>query len=103
MNFSEYIAILSGDTSLLEKSRLEKKIAVLENLRTAHFRETNRAKYKLEDTYKEKEKTAEFLEKLKTDQAIYKQQLTNDKDGVKMNPCNLSEVQLQTQKLLGNN
>lgn len=25
MNFSEYIAVLSGDTSLLEKSKLEKK------------------------------------------------------------------------------
>ncbi|MFM9910209.1 MAG: Eco57I restriction-modification methylase domain-containing protein, partial [Chitinophagaceae bacterium] len=29
MNFSEYIAILSGDTTLLEKSKMEKKIAVL--------------------------------------------------------------------------
>ncbi|MGF2412618.1 MAG: helicase-related protein, partial [Ferruginibacter sp.] len=33
MNFSEYIAILSGDTTLLEKSKMEKKIAVLESLR----------------------------------------------------------------------
>ncbi|WP_371359414.1 hypothetical protein, partial [Salmonella sp. M198] len=31
MNFSEYIAILSGDTTLLEKSKMEKKIAVLES------------------------------------------------------------------------
>ncbi|ULT38464.1 hypothetical protein KRR40_25475 [Niabella defluvii] len=38
MNFSEYIAILSGDTSLLEKSKLEKKIAVMESLKVSHFR-----------------------------------------------------------------
>ena len=33
MNFSEYIAILSGDTTLLEKSKLEKKVAVMESLK----------------------------------------------------------------------
>lgn len=38
MNFSEYVAILSGDTSLLEKSKVEKKIAVLESLRSAHHK-----------------------------------------------------------------
>jgi hypothetical protein len=31
MNFSEYIAILSGNINLLEKARLEKKVAALEN------------------------------------------------------------------------
>ena len=39
MNFSEYIAILSGDTTFLEKSKMEKKIAVLESLRNAHHKE----------------------------------------------------------------
>jgi hypothetical protein len=33
MNFSEYVAILSGNTDLLEKARLEKKIAALESER----------------------------------------------------------------------
>ena len=39
MNFSEYIAVLSGDTSLLEKTKLEKKVAVLESLRALHQKE----------------------------------------------------------------
>src|ERR1700759_595583 len=39
MNFSEYIAILSGDTSLLEKAKVEKKVAALENLRAVFFKE----------------------------------------------------------------
>ena len=30
MNFSEYMAILSGNTDLLDKAKLEKKIASLE-------------------------------------------------------------------------
>ena len=33
MNFSEYMAILSGNTDLLEKAKLEKRIAALESER----------------------------------------------------------------------
>ena len=55
MNFSEYIAILSGDTTLLEKSKMEKKIAVLESLRNAHHKETFRSRFKLENLQEEKE------------------------------------------------
>ena len=33
MNFSEYMAILSGNTDLLDKARLEKKVAALESER----------------------------------------------------------------------
>ena len=36
MNFSEYMAILSGNTDLLEKAKLEKRIAALESERKAH-------------------------------------------------------------------
>ena len=54
MNFSEYIAVLSGDTTLLEKSKLEKKIAVMESLRKAHFKEVSRSKIQLEELQKEK-------------------------------------------------
>ena len=35
MNFSEYVAILSGNTELLEKARLEKRITTLESERQA--------------------------------------------------------------------
>jgi SNF2 family DNA or RNA helicase len=31
MNFSEYVAVLSGNTDLLDKARLEKKVAALES------------------------------------------------------------------------
>src|SRR5690606_38542912 len=39
MSFSEYIAVLSGDTTLLEKAKMEKKIAVLEGLKRSHLKE----------------------------------------------------------------
>ncbi|HLZ17719.1 MAG TPA: helicase-related protein, partial [Cyclobacteriaceae bacterium] len=89
MNFSEYIAILSGDTTLLEKSRIEKKIAVFESLKGAHFREVSRSKLKLETLKTDKENAAILVDKLQTDQTLYNGNLQLEKDGTKMNPIRL--------------
>ena len=86
MNFSEYIAVLSGDTTLLEKSKLEKKIAVMESLRKAHFKEISRSKTQLEELHKEKAATVKMLEKLTADDSWYKGRLQLEKDGTKANP-----------------
>ena len=53
MNFSEYIAILSGDTTLLEKAKVEKKVsAVLEGWKSAHYKEVARNRYSPEAAVK---------------------------------------------------
>jgi hypothetical protein len=49
MNFSEYVAILSGNTDLLDKAKLEKQIAGLESEKQAFNRSKFSAKYKLQD------------------------------------------------------
>lgn len=90
MNFSEYIAILSGDTSLLEKSKLEKKIAVMESLKVAHYREITRSRYQLENLQNEKSSSSKTLEKLLIDESLYKKQLQYDKEGIKANPILLA-------------
>lgn len=90
MNFSEYIAILSGDTSLLEKTKLEKKVAVLEGLRTAHYREVTRARYKIERLDEEKIKTIGTLQMLVSDEAFYNSKLVYEKDGAKSNPLTIT-------------
>jgi len=90
MNFSEYIAILSGDTSLLEKSKMEKKIAVLESLRNAHHKEVIRSRFQLENLQNEKESTIQTLDRLKLDEAAYKKVLTFEKDGTKSNPVQIT-------------
>lgn len=92
MNFSEYIAILSGDTSLLEKSKLEKKVAVMESLKTAHYREASRSKFQLEGLERDKEHTIDTLRKLIADEKVYKNNLKNDKEGVKENPITLNGI-----------
>jgi N12 class adenine-specific DNA methylase/predicted RNA methylase len=88
MNFSEYIAILSGDTTLLEKSKMEKKVAVLESLRSAHHKETVRARYQLEHVVGEAATVRETLGKLTVDAAAYGSVLRYY-DGVKVNDIRL--------------
>lgn len=101
MNFSEYIAILSGDTSLLEKSKLEKKVAVLESLKKAHFKEVTRSRYQLDYILKDKESDTLTLNKLRIDEQSYKSQLRFDKDGTKENPICLSVCKSNDAETLG--
>lgn len=101
MNFSEYIAILSGDTTLLEKSKMEKKIAVLESLRNAHHKEVFRSRFKLENLQEEKGKVIETLNKLLVDEKHYKVQLTYDKEGIKFNPVKIEGLNNADAEIIG--
>ena len=101
MNFSEYIAILSGDTTLLEKSKMEKKIAVLESLRNAHHKEIFRSRFKLENQQEEKGKTMQTLDKLSIDEKQYKSQLQYDKEGIKINPVHLEGLNSTDAETIG--
>lgn len=101
MNFSEYIAILSGDTSLLEKSKLEKKIAVLESLRVAHHKEVARAKFQLEIFKTDKSNAEQTLDKLTMDEKSYKSRLQFDKDGAKSNPVQIDDCKAADPETIG--
>ncbi|WP_240049288.1 helicase-related protein [Mucilaginibacter psychrotolerans] len=92
MNFSEYIAILSGDTSLLEKTRIEKKVAELEGYKSAHFKEVARSRYLLEDLEKKCRDTQTTLDMVHTDTQVYKGLLKYDGDGTKLNLIKLKEM-----------
>jgi hypothetical protein len=93
MNFAEYVAILSGDTSLLEKSKLEKKVAVLESLKTAHFRQVSKYRFQLEDFEVQLPKSKEILKNLTHDAKQYQTVLTYEKDGTKSNPIRIAGYQ----------
>ncbi|BAU51970.1 hypothetical protein MgSA37_00119 [Mucilaginibacter gotjawali] len=92
MSFSEYIAILSGDTSLLEKTRLEKKVAELEGYKGAHFKEVARSRYLLEDLEKKSHETQSTLELVRKDELHYKKVLKYDEDGAKLNPLKMADT-----------
>ncbi|MEJ7827751.1 MAG: hypothetical protein WKF91_06140 [Segetibacter sp.] len=101
MNFSEYIAILSGDTSLLEKSKLEKKVAVMESLKTAHYKEVSRAKHQLENLHNERANTIETLYKLTVDEKVYKDNLYYNREGIKENPISLNSISAVDSESIG--
>lgn len=101
MNFSEYIAILSGDTTLLEKAKLEKKIAVMESLKTAHFKELSRSKNKLQNLIGDKIRISDLLDKLSKDETLYKSRLQFEKDGAKANPIWLKGFNNQEPEEIG--
>ena len=92
MSFSEYIAILSGDTTLLEKTKLEKKMAVLESLRSVHFKEIARTRLKLERLEDDHSTVSKILSQLSRDETIYHAQLKFEKDGSKSNPIQLDNL-----------
>ena len=67
MDFSAYIATLSGNTDLLEKSKIEKKITVLESELLAFRKEKVVTSTKITMLSKEIENTAVMCEKMKLD------------------------------------
>ncbi len=102
MNFSEYIAILSGDTTLLEKSKLEKKVAVLESLRSVHFKEVARSRFRLERLEADHSLVENLLSQLTRDEKLYTSQLTYDKEGSKVNPIQLNGLTSIDGEQIGN-
>ena len=67
MNFSEYMAILSGNTDLLDKAKLEKKIASLESERKSFMNARRSVEFDIENAQKEVQKAKEVLDKLAVD------------------------------------
>lgn len=102
MNFSEYVAILSGNTELLEKARLEKKIASLESERQAFMRGKSSSRYKLEGIMSEVEKNNGFISRISKDMEAFKSRVQYQPDGVtRLNPVQLNGLQGSNPKEVG--
>lgn len=67
MNFSEYVAILSGNQDLLQKARLEKQITGLEGELRLFQKEAGKAESMLRDTATSLEKAQKTFGSLQTD------------------------------------
>lgn len=91
MNFSEYVAILSGNTDLLEKAKLEKKITALESERKAFHSSKWTSKNKLTTLTAKVELSKERIEAMTADQKQFLSQMKTDKDGNILNPIQLKD------------
>jgi len=78
MNFSEYMAILSGNTDLLDKAKLEKKIASLESERKSFMNARRSAEFDIESAQREVDSAKSVLAKLDADKQQLDSRLKRD-------------------------
>jgi N12 class adenine-specific DNA methylase len=86
MNFSEYVAILSGNTDLLDKAKIEKQVAGLESEKQAFNRSKVSSKYKLEDVTSMLESAQSRLERISLDWNNLQQRIQKNLDDTNANP-----------------
>ena len=101
MNFSEYMAILSGNTDLLDKARLEKKVAALESERKSFYKDKSGSTWKLESHTKKLEENNGYIAKLTADYATFTSRVQTDEDGYYRNPVRLDGLAATDVKSVG--
>jgi hypothetical protein len=92
MNFSEYVAILSGNTDLLEKARLEKKIAALESERKSFSQNKAVSEHRHDDILRTVDGNSELVARMKNDWEVFNSHVQHDREGNKLNPVQLEGV-----------
>ncbi|NEW84781.1 MAG: hypothetical protein GZ094_20770 [Mariniphaga sp.] len=101
MNFSEYVAILSGNTDLLEKAKLEKKITSLESERHAFNRSKSSSVFKLEETTRTIDSNNEMIARMSNDFKNLNTRLQKDTEGNILNPIRLDNFKSSDPKMIG--
>ena len=101
MNFSEYMAILSGNTDLLDKAKLEKKIAALEGERKSFNKGRNESVWRLEVKQEELDRNNGVIAKLQEDFDKHKSQRKLDGEGNLFNPIRLDGFKPTDEESIG--
>jgi N12 class adenine-specific DNA methylase len=101
MNFSEYMAILSGNTDLLDKSRLEKKVAALESERKSFNKAKSGSGWKLQEYTRTLDHNNECINRMSSDHAAFQSRAKTDQDGYFLNPLRLDGLQTTDVKSIG--
>ena len=78
MNFSEYMAILSGNTDLLDKAKLEKKITALESERKSFMKARRTVELDVETRQTNLGKDKEILVKMEADLKVFEKNVKRD-------------------------
>ena len=101
MNFSEYMAILSGNTDLLDKARLEKKVAALESERKSFYKDKSGSTWKLESHTKKLEENNGYIANMTADYESFTSRAQTDEDGYYRNPVRLDGLVATDAKSVG--
>ena len=101
MNISEYMAILSGNTDLLDKAKLEKKIASLEGERKSFNKGKRDSEWKLESKTKELNDNKAVIAAMTEDWERFTAAAKTGKDGNRLNPIRIDGVASADEKAIG--
>ena len=101
MNFSEYMAILSGNTDLLDKAKLEKKIASLEGERKSFNRGKRDSELKLKSKSEELDGNRVIIKGMTADYDKFMSQAKKDKDGNILNLITLNGLESNNLEVIG--
>ena len=101
MNFSEYMALLSGNTDLLDKAKLEKRIASLEGERKSFNKGRRDSEFKLESKTGELRHNTAFIDAMTEDWNRFLSVVQTDKEGNRLNHLRVDGVDSTDEKVLG--
>ena len=101
MNFSEYMAILSGNTDLLDKAKLEKKIASLEGERKSFNKGKRDSELKLESKTTTLNNNRAIIAAMTEDWEKFTAAAQTDKDGNRLNLIKIDGLETTDEKAIG--
>ena len=101
MNFSEYMALLSGNTDLLDKAKLEKRIASLEGERKSFNKGKRDSEFKLESKTGELRNNTAFIDAMTEDWNRFLSVVQTDKEGNRLNIIKVDGVDSTDEKVIG--
>ena len=101
MNFSEYMAILSGNTDLLDKAKLEKRIASLEGERKSFNKGKRESELKLESKTGELRNNQATIAAMTEDWEKFTAAAQTDKEGNRLNLLKIDGLDSTDEKTIG--
>ena len=101
MNYSEYMSILSGNTDLLDKAKLEKRIAALESERKSFNKGRGDSEFKLQTFTHDIANNEAAIERMRADWECYDKVVQRDKEGNPINNLTIDTCNLCDEKNMG--
>lgn len=101
MNFSEYMAILSGNTDLLGKAKLEKRIAALESERKSFNKGIGDSRFRLQTISHDITNNEAVINRMKEDYAKFSAIVQRDSNGNPVNNLTLDDCKYKDEQNMG--
>ncbi len=101
MNFSEYVAILSGNTDLLEKAKLEKRIAALESERKSFNKGIGDSRFRLQTISHDIANNEAAIARMKEDYDKFSAVVQRDNSGNPVNSLKLDNCKYMDEQNMG--